>query len=341
MLATRRTKCELPRERISQLIQNCSTGFDEVEFCWHGGEPLLVGIDFYRLVIKEQERIATNQRVVFKNTIQTNGILLNDEWLQFFKKKKFHIGLSFDAPSEVHLVQRPLATGKAVLNDYLMIFKKLKEYKFAPGALCVITENNVNRAEEIFAFYNSIGVTSFSFLPLTKTSRPTCPNPPSNEDLFNLYKETFEMWIGTPNNFFTIEPLETMIRSLMGQYPASCSFGQSCLKRMISITPEGYVVPCSSLVSDGFRLGNIFDSSLLKAISSNRAVQLRRIRSLGTLRNCKGCEFISICRGGCRNSAFCDTGSYDGKFPYCEARKKILKYLQCRLNKILSMAKLK
>lgn len=87
MLATRRTKCELPRERISQLIQNCSTGFDEVEFCWHGGEPLLVGIDFYRLVIKEQERIATNQRVVFKNTIQTNGILLNDEWLQFFKKK--------------------------------------------------------------------------------------------------------------------------------------------------------------------------------------------------------------------------------------------------------------
>jgi|GEM_PF-1905263 uncharacterized protein len=339
MTASRRSKSRLSSEEVDRLICNSSLGFDKVEFCWHGGEPLLMGINFYQDAVDLQKKLHQETGTIFKNTMQTNGILLDDNWLKFLSRNKFHIGVSFDAPPDVHLIQRPLVSGTMSKDDYLQIFQRMTQYQLAVGTLCVVTKRNVNRAEEIFDFYNSAGVTSYSFLPLKTVPHLNCPLPPSNEELFRLYADTFELWMYKPNKFRRIEPLNTMIRCLLGQHPRSCSFGNPCLKRMIAITPEGYVVPCSALTSDEFILGSIFEHSLGAILSNKKVLDLRNKRDRCIENHCRGCKFISICRGGCRNVAFWKTGFYDGEYPYCESRKKTLEYLCGRLNEIFKKAK--
>lgn len=321
---------------IKKLIENCSMGFDSVEFCWHGGEPLLGGITFYEAVITAQREITRcNPNVKFINTIQSNLLLLNEEFLAFLKTNGFRIGSSFDAPPDVHLKNRPLASGKtATLGTYLDRFEKIKVASLPLGLLCVVTKDNVMRGEEIFRFFRSVGASTYSLLPLIEVPRRGRPEPPSNKELFELYKTTFELWMKEGNCFSSIEPLDTMMKSLLGKRPQLCTFASSCLKRMISISPDGTVLPCGSLRS--FPLGNIFHEPLLAILRNHRTRGLRRVREKSTSRYCRGCKYLSVCRGGCRELAFWHSGHYDGNFPYCEARKKTFSYLEQRLSEIIS-----
>lgn len=319
---------KMPTRSVKSLITNCSRGFDSVEFCWHGGEPLLGGAAFYEAVIAAQREITRcNPNVTFINTIQSNLLLLDDELLDLLKSNEFRIGSTFEAPPEIHLRHRPLASGKtAVLETYLKKFEKIKAASLPLGLLCVVTKDNVERGEEIFHFFQSIGVSTYSLLPLIEVPRVGRPDPPRNEELFGLYRTTFDLWMGEENGFVSIEPLDTMVKSLLGKRPQLCIFASSCLKRMISISPDGTVLPCGSLRS--FPLGNIFDEPLVTILRNRKTSELRRIRDTSAILHCHNCKYFSICRGGCRELAFWHSGHYDGDFPYCEARKKTFSYLE-------------
>lgn len=329
------------KERISlknaaRLVQNCASGFNSIEFCWHGGEPLLVGKNFYEAIIEAQREITEHKNgIKFINTIQSNCLLLDDELLHFFKENRFRIGSTFEAPPAVHLRHRPSASGKSIrIGNYLKVFQKIKAASLPLGLLCVITKENVACGEEIFDFFKEIGANTYSLLPLIEVPRKGHPEPPTNDELFELYKTTFQMWLSEKNNFASIEPIETMVRSLLGERPQFCSFASSCLKKMISISPKGEVVPCGSLSS--FQIGNIFEKPLIEILHGKAAQQLRDMRVESMNRLCDPCRYISICRGGCREMAFWQSGDYGGKFPYCEARKKTFAYLEQRLSEIFA-----
>src|SRR3989344_2619103 len=160
---------------------------------------------------------------------------------------------------------------------------------------------------------------------------PGCPPPPAEEELFRLYVTTFELWAHSPNTISSIEPLDTMIRGLLGEQPRSCSFAASCPEHMITIDQNGNVVPCSSLVSEEFVLGNIFSEKLQTILEkpSTKDLSLSRAGFLGC--HCADCEFLSLCQGGCRADAYWHSGRYDGAYPYCESRKRTFAYLRDRL----------
>lgn len=334
-------KQRMSLEEVDRLIRNCSIGFDEVKFCWHGGEPLLMGIEFYQKALQIQQEITLNQKTEFKNALQTNGSLLNYEWLDFFMENKFSVGVSFDAPPETNQFQR--VRDKAISEIYIFdIIEKLKRNGLFFNALCVISRNNVRKGEEIFNFFKSLNTNSYSLLLMMKTSLADCPEQPTNKELFELYKTTFELWLNEKHNFRVIEPIETIVRSLLGEkMPKLCAFGNHCLVRMITITPLGNVVPCGSFVSSEFVLGNVFKEPLLKTLYSRRAENFRNQRARYINTHCLDCEFISICRGGCREVAFWHSGSYDGEYPYCKARKEIFMYIRRRLNEVLKKGLLK
>lgn len=165
-----------------------------------------------------------------------------------------------------------------------------------------------------------------------------CPPVPTNEELFDLYKKTFELWLKKPNQISSIEPLETIIKSLLGNSPKLCSFGSSCLKRIITIDQDGNVVPCSSLVNNEFVLGNVLREPLIQIIGNKKSLYYRKSRDIAVKKLCDKCEFISICRGGCRADAFWSSGDYNGEYPYCEARRKIFAHIKSRLNEIIKKA---
>lgn len=311
---------------LERVVENCSTGFDEVEFCWHGGEPLLSGIEFYRRAVKAQESICARRGVHFRNSIQTNGTLLNDDWLDFFEANNFQMGLSCDVPARVMKLHRGIN-----LEVIARAINRLRSRNLPAGALCVVTKENVRCAQEIFDCFVQLGVTSYSLLPLKSVPLATCPSPPDNDELFQLYKDTFEIWAQDDHGICSIEPISSIIEGLLGKRPRQCSFASSCLKRMIAIDQEFNIVPCSSLVSPDFVLGNIVKDQLARVLCSSRANALRAQKVRAVLTNCHKCEFLAICRGGCRADAYWQAGVYTSPYPSCAARRQMFQYLRERL----------
>jgi len=330
--ASRRNQNRMDRHSVRTLVRNCSRGFDSIEFCWHGGEPLLAGRDFYEAVVEAQAEVQQRSKYVqYKNCIQTNGTLLNDDWLTFLGRNGFHVGFSFDAPPDVHIRLR----GDNV-ERLLEVYSEAKRRGFPLGLLCVITDLNVRRGAEIFEFCLKVGANSYSLLPLKQVPLDNRPAPPTNDDLFDLYRTTFDLWARTQNEISCIEPITTFIASLLGERPRACSFASSCLKRMITIDQNGNVVPCSSLVNPEFVLGNIFQEPLDAILHSTRAAHYGKLRTRAVSNYCAGCDFLTICRGGCRADAYWHTKSFDGAYPYCGARKQTFRYLQNKLNHLVN-----
>lgn len=325
---------------IEKVIHNCVFGYDKIKFDWHGGEPLLRGIDFYIEVVKVQNRLINSCGVEFRNTIQTNGTLLTNDYLRFFADNNFTIGVSFDGLPEVNRQNRFSRTGINSQDFIRDVSERIKSAEFPLCMLCVVSKNNVAMGEEIFKFFLSLGVSSYSFLPLMQLPRADCPKTPSNKELFELYKTTFELWLSPLNIFKTIEPITTIVQSLIsGKTPNLCSFSSSCLKRMATITPEGNVAQCGSLIADELILGNIYEDPLIKILSSQKSRDLQRARTKVVKEYCTGCEFVSICRGGCRESAYWHSGKYSGAYPFCEARKETFQYIKKRLETVFSKAR--
>ncbi|MEW6060791.1 MAG: radical SAM protein [Bacteroidota bacterium] len=334
-MASRKSTSRIPIDKVNQLIHNCSVGFDSVEFCWHGGEPLLVGKDFYLRVLESQKSVKQSTNIKFQNVIQSNGSLISDEWLDFFQANEIRVGLSFDAPPHVHRTQRPSTNESIDIEQYFSLFKRIKERSLPLGLLCVVTKSNVSLAEEIFQFFSEIGAESYSLLPLISVPSELLPEVPSNDELFDLFKKTFDLWLNSNHSFKCIEPIDSMVQSIVGAYPRLCTYASSCLKRMVAIIPTGEIVPCGSLVSDSFVLGNAFEDTVYRAIHTPKAKALRVSRAEAVKKWCKNCDYISICRGGCRENAYWSSHNYQGCYPYCEARKRTFDYIRDTLNEML------
>lgn len=322
--ASRRNIKQFPIDKLSVLIRNCTVGFDEVEFCWHGGEPLLVGKDFYRAALAGQYEASCGQTVKFRNNLQSNGTLLDEEWLQFLKEHDIGLGISFDAPPETNTLQR------GCTQTLLKVLALARREHFPLGAICVISKHNVGKARDIFDFFSTEGVSSYRFLPLKPVPMPCLPDPPDDAELADLYCRTFDLWLSQDNLFSKIEPLRSMVLGLLGKYPPSCSFSAACPNNMVAIDQEGRVVPCSSLVDDSFVMGNIL-AEPLATILRRTANGIHATRRRAVEQHCMPCKFLALCQGGCRADAYWATGRHDGAYPYCEARKRTFSYLERKL----------
>lgn len=330
VFASRRNAQKFNPGDIATLIHNCSVGFDGVEFCWHGGEPLLVGMEFYQAVIEAQRVEQRTRTIEYRNLLQSNGTLLNESWFRFLKENGIRAGISFDAPPDVHAFHRGVAP-----EETIALWERLKRFGLPINVLCVVSKLNAGRGKEIFEFFVAHGVNSYSFLPLRMVPLASRPPQPTDEEVFDLYRTTFDLWAHTPNTIRSIEPLETMVRALLGERPLLCSFAASCPERMITIDQEGNVIPCSSLVAEKFIVGNVLQEPLVQVLAKPAVQKLSLLRAESLRQHCHGCEFVALCNGGCRADAYWHSGRYDGQYPYCRARKMTFEHLRNRLETIL------
>ncbi|MDR3572078.1 MAG: radical SAM protein [Candidatus Pacebacteria bacterium] len=327
MKASRKNVHEIDVSAIPVLIDHCSADFDEVEFCWHGGEPLMVGKEFYRSAIRAQQKITALRGTEFRNVMQTNGLLLDEEWVDLLKDANISFGFSFDAPPEIHALHRGDNAQKVIAA-----WELVRSANLPVGAICVISKYNVHKAREIFDFFSAQNIRSYSFLPLRAVPAPALPPIPDNQELFELFRDTFNLWSSRENDIVSIEPLSTMIQALINNKPQLCSFSGSCPDTMISIDQDGNVVPCCSLVEDKFVMGNIFADPLAWILEHKKG-PLVQLRKIAVANSCVDCEYLPICNGGCRADAYWETGRYDGKYPYCETRKLTFAYLKNQLER--------
>jgi uncharacterized protein len=313
----------------------------ETKFIWHGGEPLLAGIPFYEHVLKIQKRLA-QEGLQYRNSMQTNGTLLNDEWIDFLRDNAFGVGSSLDGLRDLHDSKRRDRSNGRTYDIVVGNLLRAKERGLTIGVICVINRETLPFVEDIYRNMKSLG------LPFTMS--PVTPNHGQSEDLQPLtpveYSEVlirlFDVWFDDPQPTITVNPPHSVLLGIIyGGMPFYCSAGDSCFSKFVSFLPDGSVYPCNRFAGEqGFKLGNINDDVFDELLNNGPRRKLMG-RTKETLVPCSTCESNSMCRGGCAHHAFAFYGDIMKPDYYCKAFFKAFSHYRARLNTALSKAEIK
>jgi uncharacterized protein len=310
-----------------------------INFIWHGGEPLLLGQEFFRRALTLQERFLLPGQYVI-NSVQTNGTLLTDEWCAFFGRNHFTVGLSIDGPEPIHNLNRNYASGRGSYDDVLRGIELLKRRGLSFGILLVLNQNTQTLpARQIFDFVlHELGVKAFSFLPAVPDNIPgELSGERITTDFFDMahYSDfmikIFDYWFALDDPDVSIRELDGLMRSIMGGNPMVCTLAGGCIGQNYHIEPTGDIFHCDKYLGDpAYRLGNILidDFDGLPRTDKFRALIADESRSQAQL---VACPHYRICNGGCPHDRYIarkyDTG-FDGR---CCGQSALIEHIRSRL----------
>jgi uncharacterized protein len=292
---------------------------NNINFIWHGGEPLLNGIIYYKKILYLQEKCNTNN-VNIVNSIQSNGTLMNEEWVKFFKEYKFNVGISFDGPKVLHDSQRINCSKESTFDSILNAILLLQRYKVPYGILSVVSKKSIEYgAINILKFYLDKNIKNIAFLkqrPKINLSREFSNiDTKYSEEFNNFMKQVFDFWFENNNSEIKIRELNSILSILLGGSSRICTIGGNCIGQNFSIETNGDIYHCDFSVNDNsYKLGNIVDNSVNEIMNKNKANKLNSIALEYKNDKCKECKWLSFCNGGCVRCAFFDPPKTD----FCE-----------------------
>ncbi len=324
----------------------------ETHFIWHGGEPLLRGLPFFQRIV-EIERELRNKGYRITNSVQSNGTLVDEAFLDFCEEQEdFNIGLSLDGPQEIHDATRPYKlTGSGSFSDVYRAVRLLqqrndrlgreeKRIHLGGGVICVLTRLNIGRIEELYRFFHNEGI-NLKVNPLIRSGRAL----PAYEDISitpRQYGEAmiglFDMWFHDPEQHISIDPLDLIMGNVMTNVPHGCQYGESCQKHFVSIGPTGAVYPCGRF--DGipeFHLGNINEDRMEDMDRKPTRERLKQ-RGYETVKGCTPCEYRDICNSGCMHNAYMIRGDTMDRDYYCAGNKMLFRHIGEALHRELVKA---
>ncbi len=296
---THRMSPEVQEELIRQVMQQSG---EAVSIAWQGGEPALMGLDFYKRAIELELKYGHGQSV--GNGFQTNGTLLDREWAKFFKKYDWLIGLSLDGPQHIHDHYRFDKGEHPTWEKVESVAKMLLEEGVAVNAMCCITDYSSDYAEELYNYYKGLGLTWMQFIPIVETDKndPTkaAPFSLSDEKYGRFLIRLFDLWI---NDFKNGEPttsvrhFESVFHSYVGLESPECALMKECGPYVI-IEHNGNTYSCDFFVEPRHRLGNIRQNKIIEMLNSKKQDEFGKAKTL-LPRKCKFCPWNSKCFGGC------------------------------------------
>lgn len=311
------------------------------EIIWHGGEPLLMGIDFYEQVRYIQYWVEKETGTKFRNNIQSNGSLLDKTWAKYLRDNDFTVGFSLDGPEEINDKTRKKKNGQGAFSHIIKGINLAKEYGIGNGFIVVLNKNNIDHVKEIYQFVkeNKYGV---KFNPLIHSGN-ACKNMDSlgitpNEyatamnTLFDLYFRDEEFKNG-------MEPFDSIIANIVFNKPnGTCTYSKNCQEGFVSIGPKGDVYPCGRFDGiDEFHMGNIQTDELEDILEGDVRKYLLS-RKLESLQQCSPCSFKEICNGGCMSNGYMREGNIMDKDYYCKSYQQIFAHMKKEIKKELKNA---
>jgi len=339
-------------ETLENMISKITELYDEVNFIWHGGEPLLAGLDFYEKVVELEEKYGKENNTLIGNGIQTNGTLLNEKYLEFFIENKFGIGLSIDGPREVHNLTRIYKDGTGSFDDVMRAVYLMKDHGMKVGAIATLNKLNIEYYNEIYDFYkeNDIGLKLNAIIPAGRAVENDLSITPLQ--YANVLIKLIDRWMddGATFDFITArEIIETSVDAYIVETDdkkfvvepkrSTCAFSQSCQENFIGIDYNGDVYPCNRWAGiEEFKYGNINTDSLEDILNNEkRKMFLNRTKILTEkYEYCKSCEFKNKCYGGCPHNAYVVYGDILKPDPFCTAYRIAGNYVRNKLMKLLS-----
>ncbi len=308
------------------IVQHIDASFDpEIRFSWHGGEPTVLGLDYFRNIVRLQRKYQPTNRPI-TNGIQTNGTLLDEEWCRFFADEGFAVGLSMDGPEEMHDRYRVTSDGKSTHKQTMCGYELLLKYGIYCDILCVVNAHNVRNPARIYQFFKQIEARYVSFLPMVDPQRDAVggigPNTVPAEAWGTFLCTIFDEWTSNDIGRIKVQIFEEAARTAFDQEHSLCIFRPICGDIPV-IEHNGDFFSCDHFVDTEHCLGNIREIPLIELLESPGQRSFGRAK-LDTLpRYCLTCEVRAMCNGGCPKNRFIRTpDGEDGLNYLCAGYKR-------------------
>ena len=291
---------------------------NQVLFTWHGGEPLLRSIDFYRKALSLQQKYAGGKRI--DNVIQTNGTLLTDEWCEFFAQNHWLVGISIDGPQPDHDHYRLTAAGKPSWKKVMQGIKLLKKHGVEWNAMTVVNAYNANHPLEFYRFFKENGCQFLQFTPiverLTRHEDGRTLASLADKDEISLSEASvapeqwgyflcaiFDEWVRKDVGKIFVEIFDCTLANWMGVSPGICAYSKECGHAGV-MEHNGDVYSCDHFVFPEYKLGNIRDHSLIDMLYGEQQQEFSRLKHSSLPRQCKECDMEFACHGECPKNRF-------------------------------------
>jgi len=315
----------------------------QVSFAWQGGEPTLLGVEFFKQVVELQKKYANGKTI--ENAFQTNGVLLNDSWCKFLKESNFLIGLSIDGPEEIHNKYRVNKGGKPSFKYVMRGMDFLKKHEVEFNTLTVIQRDNSYKPLDVYDFLKEVGSGFMQFIPIveriSENPSPEALNlvsPHSEnaqvtdwsvepEQYDNFLVTIFDEWVRNDVAKFFIQIFDIALEAWLGMEPSLCVFRQTC-GEALAIEHNGDLYSCDHYVYPENKLGNIIENPLKSLVISEQQKKFGQDKLEKLPQYCLDCEVRFICNGECPKHRFIRTpNGEDGLNYLCAGYKKLFKHI--------------
>jgi uncharacterized protein len=322
----------------------------EVHFAWQGGEPTLLGLEFFREAVALQERYAGGR--IVKNAFQTNGILLDAEWAEFFARHEFLVGLSIDGPRELHDAYRVDRGGQPTFERVMAGLEALKARKVEFNTLTTVNRKNARHPGEVYRFLKKTGSGYIQFIPIVERDAPAAgtvpglwlappPDHPSMADADSAatpwsvrpadYGEflcrIFDEWVGQDVGRVFVQQFDAALANWVGEPPGICVFSNNC-GRAVAVEHNGDIYSCDHYVYPEYRLGNLLNTSFASMVDSPVQRRFGEAKSAALPRYCRECPVEFACHGECPKHRFLRTPDGEPGLNYlCAAYRRFFTHI--------------
>jgi uncharacterized protein len=321
-----------------------------VEFVWQGGEPTLLGIDFFKRVIELQKPFAKSKTIT--NSLQTNGTLLTDEWCRFLKKHSFMVGISLDGPKEIHDRYRKDRKGRGTFEQAMRGLRLLQQHKVECNVLACVARETAARPLEVYRFLKNAGVEFIQFTPIVermpdpqsvgqgmRLAAPAALDSPEGqgevtdwtvrpEDYGDFLIAVVEEWVRHDVGRVFVMNFEWALNAWIGNPSPVCVHAKQCGRSLV-IEHNGDVYACDHCVYPQYRLGNILNGTLQDMAARSLKSGFGVTKETALPRRCRECNVLAACQGGCPKHRFANTFADEPGLHYlCEGYRKYFLHLR-------------
>lgn len=327
-MMSEKTLEEMVKKALSYAEGQCT-------FAFQGGEPTMEGLEYYRRLVELQVKYNVNKVAIY-NSIQTNGLVVDEAWAEFFAKNKFLVGLSVDGPKDIHDSFRVDSAGGGTHNRVMQTVNLFNKYGVEYNVLCVVNNYVARHGSKVYKFFRQKGFRYLQFIPCIDAFDDDESHDYSltAERYGEFLKTTFdEYYFDMKNgNYTSVRTFDAYIEMLLGRRPGTCGMSGVCTSYYV-VEGDGGIFPCDFYVLDKYNMGNLLSQSFEQMAASPAAKQFVE-ESLHVDEACGKCKWQSLCRGGCRRDREPFVDGRPGLNKYCKAFSGFFEYAYPRLKEL-------
>lgn len=348
------SKKKLEGRRLEALVRGMIEGQpgEEIPFVWQGGEPTLLGLDYFRQVVALQKRLCPPGRRI-TNALQTNGTLLNEEWCRFFREEGFLIGLSLDGPAELHDAYRVDRGGRPTHETVMRGLGLLKRHGVDFNTLTVVSKRNSRHPERVYEFLLEAGSRYLQFIPLVerRISPQTLAPPPTPDgrvvgayaaapwnvrggDWGYFLNTVFDRWVRRDVGRVFVQFFDVQLALHLGLPSPLCVHAAEC-GRALAVEQDGGVYSCDHYVYPEYRLGTLGEDDLTALVESPRQRAFGRAKRESLPEVCRRCPDWSLCGGDCPKHRF----GPQGESVLCEGYRAFFRHSRAAYRRMAALVR--